>query len=60
MKYELRYDRKAVQYAVTWAGGEQIFTMPYATQLWSWFGNTLEPGDSLEWVREWEPGDPLP
>lgn len=52
MKYILSYDRAEVIYTVEFGGNVKTFTMPYSTALWGWIGSMLEPGDTLEWVRD--------
>ncbi|WP_429670566.1 DUF7372 domain-containing protein [Acinetobacter baumannii] len=48
--YNLSYDRKDVRYEVHYGDRTEVFTSPYITQLWSWLGNTMEPGDTLHWL----------
>ncbi|QPO16712.1 hypothetical protein SEA_KASHFLOW_106 [Mycobacterium phage KashFlow] len=48
--YILSYDRKDVRYEVHYGDKTEVFTSPYITQLWSWLGNVMEPGDTLHWL----------
>ncbi|ABQ86111.1 hypothetical protein PBI_TWEETY_42 [Mycobacterium phage Tweety] len=39
-----------VRYEVHYGDKTEVFTSPYITQLWSWLGNVMEPGDTLHWL----------
>lgn len=52
VKYELSYDRRECAYTLTWPDGARVFNSVHLTGMWRWIGDALEPGDTLEWVRE--------
>jgi len=49
MRYTLSYDRDCAKYQVSC--GDQVEEFMHVNRLWTWIGNTLEPGDLLEWIR---------
>lgn len=49
MRYVLSYERAGEKYRVSC--GDEMEEFSQTNRLWTWLGNTLEPGDLLEWIR---------
>jgi len=49
MRYVLSYERSSDRYRVSC--GDEMEEFSQVNRLWTWLGNTLEPGDLLEWIR---------